>query len=428
MGRVKLKIKRLESSSNRQVTYSKRRNGILKKAKELAILCDIDLVLLMFSPTEKPTLCVAERSNLEQVITKYAQVPAQERAKRKLESLEALKKTFKKLDHDVNIEAFLGTSSQTAEELTSQVRLLQTQLAEAHKRLSFWSNPDKIDNVGCLNEMEDSLRESLHRIHLLKENIAKHELMSLECNTQFQNGIHLPFLGGIQETQHLSWFSNNDPQHVILPDEASFLQQRDLKCSVDATCVPGYSGYFGNGKQIEMDTILQVDSGIQDCGGTSLNELGTTTACIGVQIGEQYPYSPYGSLNLPDEKKMMIPETTGGGGGHFQGQIMDYQVSSNFELARSLYDNNNNRQHQAWIPASGPCPIPIFSENMYPPVSQSVSYLCLSSAFISKALSFLINTLDCLSFFLAAAKLDQPDHTVDAGWLAGWLRRSCGQK
>lgn len=64
MGRVKLKIKKLENSSGRQVTYSKRRAGILKKAKELSILCDIDLVLLMFSPTGKPTLCVGDRRYL----------------------------------------------------------------------------------------------------------------------------------------------------------------------------------------------------------------------------------------------------------------------------------------------------------------------------------------------------------------------------
>ena len=61
MGRVKLKIKRLESTSNRQVTYSKRRTGILKKAKELSILCDIHIILLMFSPTGRPTLFHGER-------------------------------------------------------------------------------------------------------------------------------------------------------------------------------------------------------------------------------------------------------------------------------------------------------------------------------------------------------------------------------
>ncbi|XP_028101837.1 agamous-like MADS-box protein AGL65 [Camellia sinensis] len=88
MERVKLKIKRLESTSNQQVTYLRRRNGILKKAKELSILYDIDIVLLMFSPTGKATLFRRERSNIEEVITKFAQLTPQERTKRKLESLE----------------------------------------------------------------------------------------------------------------------------------------------------------------------------------------------------------------------------------------------------------------------------------------------------------------------------------------------------
>lgn len=57
MGRVKLKIKRLDNTNGRQATYAKRKNGIMKKANELSILCDIDIVLLMFSPTGKPSLC-----------------------------------------------------------------------------------------------------------------------------------------------------------------------------------------------------------------------------------------------------------------------------------------------------------------------------------------------------------------------------------
>ncbi|KAF5934122.1 hypothetical protein HYC85_030293 [Camellia sinensis] len=103
--RVKLKTKRLESTSNQQVTYLRRRNGILKKAKELFILCDIDIALLMFSPIGKPTLFRRERSNIEEVITKSAQLTPQERTKSS-----APKKTFKKLDHDVNIQDFLGSS------------------------------------------------------------------------------------------------------------------------------------------------------------------------------------------------------------------------------------------------------------------------------------------------------------------------------
>lgn len=58
MGRRKLTIKRLESMKARQTKYSKRKVGLLKKAKELSVLCDTDLALLMFSPTGKPSLFI----------------------------------------------------------------------------------------------------------------------------------------------------------------------------------------------------------------------------------------------------------------------------------------------------------------------------------------------------------------------------------
>ncbi|XP_021733860.1 agamous-like MADS-box protein AGL65 isoform X1 [Chenopodium quinoa] len=353
MGRVKLKIKRLESSSNRQVTYSKRRTGIIKKARELAILCDIDIVLLMFSPTGKPTLFLGERSNLEQVITKFAQLTPQERAKRKLESLEALKKTFKKCDHDVNIEDFVASSSQTAEELANQVGLLQAQITEAHKRLSCWSNPDKIDNVEHLRQMENSLKESLNQIRLHKDNIGKHQFMSLDCSNQFQNGMHIPLMmGNMQECQLLSWLSSNDNQHLLLSEDTNFLSHRDMKCTSDAS-LSGYSGYYGDAK-LEMENARQCENARQDCG--SLNEL-TANACMGVQIGEQYPYSPYGNINLPEEKKVM-PDN----GINFQGNPMDYQIPGHFDMPRSIYDT----RPQPWAPAALQCPIPMFNENSYP--------------------------------------------------------------
>ncbi|XP_074345979.1 MADS-box transcription factor 6-like isoform X2 [Apium graveolens] len=53
MGRGKVELKRIENPTNRQVTFSKRRNGLLKKAFELSILCDAEVALLIFSPTGK---------------------------------------------------------------------------------------------------------------------------------------------------------------------------------------------------------------------------------------------------------------------------------------------------------------------------------------------------------------------------------------
>lgn len=49
MGRAKIEIKRIENSTNRQVTFSKRRSGLLKKASELSVLCDAEVALIIFS-------------------------------------------------------------------------------------------------------------------------------------------------------------------------------------------------------------------------------------------------------------------------------------------------------------------------------------------------------------------------------------------
>ncbi|KAA8542101.1 hypothetical protein F0562_023253 [Nyssa sinensis] len=53
MGRGKVLLKRIENPTNRQVTFSKRRNGLLKKALELSVLCDAEVALLIFSPSGK---------------------------------------------------------------------------------------------------------------------------------------------------------------------------------------------------------------------------------------------------------------------------------------------------------------------------------------------------------------------------------------
>ncbi|PIN10776.1 hypothetical protein CDL12_16628 [Handroanthus impetiginosus] len=53
MGRRKLEIKRIEDKSARQVTFTKRRNGLLKKAKELSVLCDVDVAAIIFSSRGK---------------------------------------------------------------------------------------------------------------------------------------------------------------------------------------------------------------------------------------------------------------------------------------------------------------------------------------------------------------------------------------
>ncbi|KAJ1702997.1 hypothetical protein LUZ63_002776 [Rhynchospora breviuscula] len=53
MVRGKTEMKRIENPTSRQVTFSKRRSGLLKKAFELSVLCDAEVGLIVFSPRGK---------------------------------------------------------------------------------------------------------------------------------------------------------------------------------------------------------------------------------------------------------------------------------------------------------------------------------------------------------------------------------------
>ncbi|KAF8678586.1 hypothetical protein HU200_046203 [Digitaria exilis] len=53
MGRGRSEIKRIENPTQRQSTFYKRRDGLFKKARELSVLCDVDLMLLLFSTSGK---------------------------------------------------------------------------------------------------------------------------------------------------------------------------------------------------------------------------------------------------------------------------------------------------------------------------------------------------------------------------------------
>ena len=49
MVRRRIKIKRIENAATRQVTFSKRRGGLLKKAHDLSVLCDAEVAVIIFS-------------------------------------------------------------------------------------------------------------------------------------------------------------------------------------------------------------------------------------------------------------------------------------------------------------------------------------------------------------------------------------------
>ncbi|KAK2405188.1 agamous MADS-box protein AGL62 [Trifolium repens] len=75
-GRRKIEMKKMSNQSNLQVTFSKRRSGIFKKASELSTLCGVDLALVVFSPSGKPFSF--GHPSVDTVVDRYlSQIPTQ---------------------------------------------------------------------------------------------------------------------------------------------------------------------------------------------------------------------------------------------------------------------------------------------------------------------------------------------------------------
>ncbi|KAE8022998.1 hypothetical protein FH972_008755 [Carpinus fangiana] len=74
MGRGKIQIKRIENQTTRQVTFSKRRAGLLKKTHELSVLCDAQVGLIVFSGTGKMCQYCTHPFRMEQLIERYEKV------------------------------------------------------------------------------------------------------------------------------------------------------------------------------------------------------------------------------------------------------------------------------------------------------------------------------------------------------------------
>ena len=52
-GQKKIAMKKISNKNHLQVTFSKRRAGLFKKASEICTLCNAEVALVVFSPTDK---------------------------------------------------------------------------------------------------------------------------------------------------------------------------------------------------------------------------------------------------------------------------------------------------------------------------------------------------------------------------------------
>ncbi|CAK9167404.1 unnamed protein product [Ilex paraguariensis] len=157
MVRGKTQLKRIEKTTNRQVTFSKRRNGLLKKAFELSVLCDAEVALIIFSSNGKLYEFSSSRcSSIKKTIERY-----QKNAK----NLGVAK---------IAVEETMQHFKEEAATMTKKIELL-----EDYKR-NLLGDGLESRSIDDLQNIEDQLEQSLSSIRARKNQLFKEKIEQLK--------------------------------------------------------------------------------------------------------------------------------------------------------------------------------------------------------------------------------------------------------
>ncbi|KAM6218884.1 myocyte-specific enhancer factor 2B-like [Rhynchocyon petersi] len=96
MGRKKIQISRILDQRNRQVTFTKRKFGLMKKAYELSVLCDCEIALIIFNSANR--LFQYASTDMDRVLLKYTEYSEPHESRTNTDILETLKRRGVGLD------------------------------------------------------------------------------------------------------------------------------------------------------------------------------------------------------------------------------------------------------------------------------------------------------------------------------------------
>ncbi|XP_030480504.1 floral homeotic protein AGAMOUS [Cannabis sativa] len=215
MGRGKIEIKRIENTTNRQVTFCKRRNGLLKKAYELSVLCDAEVALIVFSSrgrlyeyanqSVKSTIdrykkASSDTSNTGSVSEVNAQFYQQEAAKLRGQ-IESLQKGIREL---------LGECIDSAK--PRDLKNLESKLERGISRIRSKKNELLFAEIEYMQKREIDLHNNNQ---LLRAKIAENERnqsmsMNMNMNINMNMNVGTSSYGHHHELIHQNHNNNND--------------------------------------------------------------------------------------------------------------------------------------------------------------------------------------------------------------------------
>ncbi|KAG0236008.1 hypothetical protein BGW41_000595 [Actinomortierella wolfii] len=107
MGRKKIEIKPILDERNRQVTFQKRRYGLMKKAMELSVLCDCQIGLIIFNSNNK--LVQYSSHNIDSILLRYTEYTEPFESYTNKEFMNATNQSAKEEDEDEDVLSVAGT-------------------------------------------------------------------------------------------------------------------------------------------------------------------------------------------------------------------------------------------------------------------------------------------------------------------------------
>ncbi|KAH1230765.1 MADS-box protein AGL42 [Glycine max] len=140
MVRGKVQLKKIEDTTSRQVTFSKRRSGLLKKAYELSVLCDAEVAVIVFSQNGR--LYEFSSSDMTKILERYREhtkdVPASKFGDDYIQQLKldsaSLAKKIELLEHSKRELLGQSVSSCSYDELKGIEEQLQISLQRVRQR------------------------------------------------------------------------------------------------------------------------------------------------------------------------------------------------------------------------------------------------------------------------------------------------------
>ncbi|XP_029686221.1 myocyte enhancer factor 2cb isoform X5 [Takifugu rubripes] len=130
MGRKKIQITRIMDERNRQVTFTKRKFGLMKKAYELSVLCDCEIALIIFNSTNK--LFQYASTDMDKVLLKYTEYNEPHESRTNSDIVEALSKKENKGSESPELESALILTPRT-EEKYKQINEEFDHMIKTHK-------------------------------------------------------------------------------------------------------------------------------------------------------------------------------------------------------------------------------------------------------------------------------------------------------